>query len=345
MSGLALISVCLEYLDLCELRHVDNLLEEEDTVIVRKLLHENAYLAKEAKRHVELGQRKLKSTFDAVECIVAVTNFLDSPKSTTYPDLAVLALRGELLDSKIVQDMLTAIKKLPSDRFRDLLDALPENFTETDGILRDLDSLLTSKSGSDPLRSRYDDRQTTHKTDVVGQRVKLTKGKTKLSKEESDYTVLVDRLDTAFGEYLSDRLTAPEDLFMHEAFLSDHRTPTKEAFTPRTRFAIERGLSAPADYLGSKLDDDDDDAANLSAPQPAVSVLYQLYAESGTFVNIYDLWQAFYTIVGGVDGENCDERVALTMFYRALSELKMMGMVKSTRKKPDHLAKSTWAGL
>ena len=338
-------TLCLQCLYLYAIRYVDNLLELKDTAAVRKLFQDDAYLATEARKHVKSGQRQMKSMFDAVVCITTVMKFLDSFKSITYPDLAVLALRGDLLDSKIVQDMLTTLKKLPSDRFRALLEVLPESLTDMDEIVRGLDLLHKNKKGPDPLRSQYDDRQTTHKTTVVGQRLKLTKGKTKLSSEESEYTGLVDRLDRAFGEYLAERLIVPESLFMHEAFLSDHRTPMKEAFIPRTRFAIERSLLVPADYLGSQPDDDEDSAADLSASQPAISVLYQLYAESGAFVNIYDLWQAFYTIIGGVDGESCEERVALTMFYRALSELKMLGMVKSTRKKPDHLAKSTWAGL
>ena len=36
---------------------------------------------------------------------------------------------------------------------------------------------------------------------------------------------------------------------------------------------------------------------------------------------------------------------ARALFSRALAELKYMGMVKSSRKKADHLAKLSWKGL
>jgi origin recognition complex subunit 3 len=35
----------------------------------------------------------------------------------------------------------------------------------------------------------------------------------------------------------------------------------------------------------------------------------------------------------------------LMLFYRALADLKLSGMVKPSRKKTDHLAKMAWKGL
>ncbi|EDN02964.1 predicted protein [Histoplasma mississippiense (nom. inval.)] len=130
---------------------------------------------------------------------------------------------------------------------------------------------------------------------------------------------------------------------MHEAFLYDLRTPIKDAFTPRPRFTIERALSTPFDYLVASTHSTDDESTSSS--KPAISILYNLYLETGSLVNAYDLWRAFYTMAGGDDGEESDEREALALFYRALSELKMMGMVKYSKKKSDHLAKSSWKGL
>lgn len=33
------------------------------------------------------------------------------------------------------------------------------------------------------------------------------------------------------------------------------------------------------------------------------------------------------------------------LFYRALAEMKFLGLVKYTKKKTDHLAKLAWKGL
>lgn len=284
----------------------------------------------------------MKQIFETIDWVSNVVGFTRASKAISSTDLSIQALHGELLDSRVIDDMLTAIKKLPSDSFKNLLKILPNNVIEADTFLEELDTLLENKKGAGPLRSQYDEFHTTHKTTVVGQRVGLTKGKAKLSKEDSEYTTVVDRLHSEIAEYLSAVLIQPDSLFMHEVFLNDHKSPIKDTFSPRVRYAIERSLSAPSDYLGNK---SDDAVESLSASEPAVSILYQLYMESGAFVNIYDLWRAFYMIIGEGGEEGLEERLALALFYRALSELKMMGMVRSTRKKPDHLAKSTWTGL
>lgn len=129
---------------------------------------------------------------------------------------------------------------------------------------------------------------------------------------------------------------------MHEAFLFDLRNPMKETFTPRPRFALERALANPFDYLISSTDSS---GVRISAKQPATAILYQLYLESGALVNIHDLWQAFYAVFENDQGNKFDDRMIMSLFYGALSDLKAFGMVKNSRKKTDHLAKSAWMGL
>ena len=322
--------------------HVEDLLEDKDSIRARKLLDDDSYLMTEAQKYVSLGQKTMKLIFETVYWTSDVLRFVKTSNNVSSTDLAIQALQGELLESKVILDMLAAIKKLPSDSLKDLLGVVQDNVVEVGTFQKELDILIENKQGDGPLRSQYDESHTTHKTAIVGQRVRLTKGKAKLSQEDSEYTTLVDRFHDAIVDFLSDTLIQPDKLFMHEAFINDHKSPIKDTFSPRGRFAIERSLSAPSDYLGSK---SNEDLAHLSAAEPAVAILYQLYMESGAFVNIYDLWRAFFMIIGGEDEEHCEERLALALFYRALSDLKMMGMVKPTRKKPDHLAKSTWTGL
>ncbi|KAI7647877.1 hypothetical protein KC318_g18310, partial [Hortaea werneckii] len=81
--------------------------------------------------------------------------------------------------------------------------------------------------------------------------------------------------------------------------------------------------------------------ATLAATQPATAVLYQLYLESGNLINASDLWQAFQAVMG----DDADEQQSMALFQRALAELRALGMVKSTRKRVDHIAKVAWRGL
>lgn len=118
---------------------------------------------------------------------------------------------------------------------------------------------------------------------------------------------------------------------------------------------------------------------------PVTSILYKLYLESGPLINTFDLWNAFYSIIGhggeeeeeeeggaeeedgkaaagagaaGASGSGhggggngteastgMDKNKAQALFYRGLAEMKALGFIRSSKKKTDHLAKLAWKGL
>lgn len=320
-------------------RHIDNLLESKNTAQARKMLSDDGFLTQEVERGISESQHDMAGMFECVKWLVELNRIVKSLNSPNISDFVFPALRGDLLNSKIIEDLLAAIKRLNSDDLEALFDTLPTTFDELDELINEFLSILRGKKTAGPLRSRYDSNRTTHSTAVVGQRLKLTKGKAQLSKEDTEYSDFIDRLHNLLWAYLSAQLISPTNLFMHEAFVYDLKSPVKFAFNPRCRSTAERALSAPFDYLTSEKNEDEDEV------QPPISILYQLYLESGPLINAYDLWRAFYTMIGGEDGEDCDESVALALFYRSLAELKMMGMVRNTRRKTDHVAKSAWMGL
>jgi origin recognition complex subunit 3 len=49
--------------------------------------------------------------------------------------------------------------------------------------------------------------------------------------------------------------------------------------------------------------------ASLAPTQPATSLLYRLYLESGALINVSDLWSAFSAIVG--EDDESDESEAM----------------------------------
>jgi origin recognition complex subunit 3 len=145
-------------------------------------------------------------------------------------------------------------------------------------------------------------------------------------------------------------------------------------FYPRLRYAMERALERPGDYLAceccGRREDKEEDRARLRPASPVPVCFWQLWCEAGGIVNVRDLWQAFAAIVVNrkededeveveadrekdADGKeeesggNVDERMvlALFLFYRGLAELRMTGFVKGTKRKADCLAKTAWRGL
>ncbi|EFR01915.1 origin recognition complex subunit [Nannizzia gypsea CBS 118893] len=323
-------------------KRVQHLLDIKDIESAKEMMKDDAILAKQAHLGVSVTRQKMREIFSCVEWIVSFSRNIKSLKPANYSECIILALGGELLESKILLDTLEAARKLNSEELNAAFGLVSNLSKESSAILDEIREVIRTKKSKAALRSQHDAQLTRHNTTIVGQRVKLTKGKAKLSNEELKYSGLVDRLFDSIQSYLTEKLINPKDLFLHECLIFDFKSPVRTTFTPKCRNTVERALSNPFDYLDSK---DHGEVEALSASQPPISILYQLYLESGAVVNVYDLWRAFYMIVGGEDADKCEERVAFSIFYQSLAELKMMGMARPSRKKTDHLAKSTWMGL
>ncbi|TFB03827.1 Origin recognition complex subunit 3 [Trichoderma ghanense] len=219
------------------------------------------------------------------------------------------------------------------------------------------------------LHTKYSSQGKVMRTTVIAQRVQLSRDSAALRDEDKQLTAIVDAV--------SERLTAhfgprrPERELFSEAWLYDSRSPLRDVMVPRPRVTFRRSLARPYDYLSCGCCRGGGDNAGtaaggvVQATLPAVSILYHLYLEAGSLINVADLWSAFHALVreekegddDGVadegeeedDGEQRgelrrqrDERRALVHFYRGLAELKAMGFVKSSKKKADHIAKVRW---
>lgn len=277
-------------------------------------------------------------------------------------NIYIKAVSGQLGGSEIVQDFLGSIISLTPDETISLAKRIANAIMSGDPseglpgwgkpaplFLKELEriqSVITrlvrdADTAGTPLRSRYTSQSKILRTTVVAQKVQLSKEKSSLSKLDESYSDLLDELSELLQDYFT--FEDPQDQFLHEIWLYDSKSPYREVFTPKPRYAIERALSVPHDYLGCTCCKASE--GGLSASQPPTSILYQLYLETGGLINVFDLWSAFNTIMGGEDGEDGDERSTLALFYRALADLKILGLVKQSKKKTDHLAKLAWKGL
>ncbi|KAL5337801.1 origin recognition complex subunit 3 N-terminus-domain-containing protein [Aspergillus crustosus] len=325
--------------------YCDILLEDSHAGRVRKLLEDDEFLFSESIQIIKAGQRLMHEMFQAVRFISLLLKNLDVPKMASISELSIRALSGELHGSPLLDDILCAFRRIDSLRLEEILSQTPESVTqnlEYQSALSELRVLTQSRSGSEPVRTEYDSQNAVIGTTIVQQRVRLNKGKAKLPEECIKYTKIINRLHALLGSYLLATLIRPQRLPLHEAFLLDVRNPIKEVFAPRPRFAIERALSSPFDYLMHTSQDTD---GRISVKQPPTSILYQLYLEAGALVNMHDLWQTFYSVFESQQADKYDERMTMALFYRALLELRALGIIKHSRRKLDHAAKSAWMGL
>lgn len=328
-----------------------HLLAKEQTADVRNLLESDEYLFDFVRQKLADGRELLGNMMTALTVIrvlqKGLPNTAVSPKSSLY----VQGMSGTLAGSAMIRTLLLTIRRIPSDIATSLLNAvlslkaelsIPEHCTD---LVNQLNTLMQAQANEKkPLRSEDDMKNSTLRTTIVAQKVELSKQKSALSQQDTAYTAILRGFTDVLEKYFAETLISPKALVFHEIFVYDLKSPHREVFTPRPRHAIERALAAPHDYLDCDCcapDQGEHDEATLASTQPATAVLYQLYLESGSLINASDLWQAFHAVLG----DGTDDEQTMSLFQRALAELRSLGMIKSTRKRVDHVAKVAWRGL
>jgi origin recognition complex subunit 3 len=339
----------------------DGLLEAGDSAQLTNLLDSDQAMFDLTINAIADGRSAIAHVLQATEVIRSIQASLADASLSPRTSLYMQAISGKLKQSPMVRALLLSTRKAASDVVLGLTEELIQLDIPADvkalcsDIYSRLDELVQSSANdgqaSQPLRSADDVKHSTLRTTVVAQKVELSKQKSALSKQDADYTALLRELTDLLENYFDGFLISPKLLLMHEVFLYDLRSPHREVLTPRPRHAIERALAAPHDYLdcdccGPDVDrttaagDRGVDEVSLTVSQPATALMYQLYLESGSLINASDFWQAFRAIVG-----DADEQRTIALFQRGLAELRSFGVIKSTRRRIDHVSKVAWRGL
>ncbi|CAN6630862.1 hypothetical protein TRVA0_012S03224 [Trichomonascus vanleenenianus] len=139
-----------------------------------------------------------------------------------------------------------------------------------------------------------------------------------------------DAVANNVSEFIAELDFPYQKLFMQEVLFIDHVSLLESAFLPTYRGAIETALSNPRHYLGNIERD------------PHLSILYELSRESSVHINLYDYFVAFKARIGE---EADDEERALAWFVQGIAELKLIGVLKDNKRKPECVEKVTWRKL
>jgi len=334
---------------------VESSIDDNNESHAEDLIQDDELLREEMKKGLRQSKTRLESLLRQICVLSAVTN-----GPTGNIELYLQALQGTLTDSEIVRGLLDSIKRKSPEELVSLIDVINdvvENgssafsldgwvsdesaFVEKLRNIREYSTVLEnqSKTTGKPVRSSYAMQHKGLRTTVIAQKVQLSYEKSTLSAEDIKFTTLIDQLSTALKEYFT--FEHPQDWFLSEVWLSDFVSPSKDVFTPRPRFTLEHALAKPSDKLLSC----DPFVEVLSSSTVPTAILYNMYLESGSIINISDLKTSFFSVLEGEESEGLDDRTVLMLLYKALADLKLLGMIKQSKRKVDHLAKTAWRGL
>ncbi|XP_056422049.1 origin recognition complex subunit 3 isoform X2 [Hyla sarda] len=170
--------------------------------------------------------------------------------------------------------------------------------------------------------------------------MKETRRTKKLSRFESLRLEVVDFLDGLVRNYL----TRPEEQPLYEVVYFSAASILRKHVNAVPRIALNTALNNPSTYLKSLEND-----GTLSSAAPDICIAYKLHLECGRLINLYDWLEAFATVVNADDDSDSDspkqvDEMTHARFIRAVSELELLGFVKPTKQKTDHVARLTWGG-
>jgi origin recognition complex subunit 3 len=279
-------------------------------------------------QHVEEARCMLEEVANATKLLHVARGQIASLSSIPISSLHLQALAGELKGSALLREFLLSIKKSSSNILSRMLSVMtpfvsaPEDQKSLDDIRRLLNALLQQAGASEaPLKSQYDLKNETMRTTVVAHKVELSRHRANMSADDAAYSKIVDQFHDWMATYMDEKLVAASDILLNEIVMYDGRGPDKAVFMPRNRFVVERALSSPHDYLsceccrGTGRDEAGEVRGRpvtergsfalltlevqsaLSKSQPPTALLYQLYLESGSTINVADLWTAFNGIL------------------------------------------------
>lgn len=329
--------------------------KNQEIIRARELLEEDAVLLEEIEIALESKEKDILQFLRALYVFQQATDGADGGI-----DLYATIFEGRLQNSEHLERMLNSIKGMAPEvliaftgkviaAIRDgsskmELGGWPDEDEAFLIKVQEIESKVVSlkklaEEDGVPIRSSEAINSKSMRTTVVAQRVELARQKSTLSEAEREFIGLTENLTTLLDKYFT--LDNPQNLFLHETWLCDSTASIIDIFAPKSRTVVEDALTAPNQFINCEVVTEGD---TPSASQPAVAILYQRYLEAGALINMADMWSSFLEILAG-DDPDYDEREALMLFYRGLADLKLLGMVKQSKKKADHLAKVSWRGL
>ncbi|NXX48771.1 ORC3 protein, partial [Tricholaema leucomelas] len=298
----------------------------------------------------------------ALRCLHVFTSFLPKhPLGKQIRELHCTCLEDRVWETEEYESSLQLARMLNKSDLVTMLQQCVEIFVSSSGkqsdeIVEKLKEFLTqfqkleAEAFQEPDVSISSPKELQKKTDLYHlQKTLLELKESKRSKKLTKFELLrfevVDYIDSLVRKYLlpADHKT------LHEVVYFNTASVLREHLNAAPRIALHTALNNPYCYLKNQALRSD--GGSISNKAPDICIVYRLHLECGRLINLVDWLEAFTTVMMAAEGPNADaassdqdDDVIHARFIRAVSELELLGFIKPSKQKTDHVARLTWGG-
>ncbi|XP_032131182.1 origin recognition complex subunit 3 isoform X4 [Sapajus apella] len=298
--------------------------------------------------------------FLVLRCLHKFTSSLPKyPLGRQIRELYCTCLEKNIWDSEEYASVLQLLRMLAKDELMIILEKCFKVFKSCEKHLgstaKRIEEFLAQFQNLDAETKEEEDASGSQpkglqKTDLYHlQKSLLEMKELRRSKKPTKFEVLrenvVDFIDCLVREYL----LPPETQPLHEVVYFSAAHALREHLNAAPRVALHTALNNPYYYLKNEaLKSEEGCIPNIA---PDICIAYKLHLECSRLINLVDWSEAFATVVTAAEKMDANSATSEEMneiiharFIRAVSELELLGFIKPTKQKTDHVARLTWGG-
>lgn len=218
-------------------------------------MESDTYLFNYTIEHVQKGQDQLSSLTQAFEILSQARSCFPTLPEVQRSSLYVKAFSNKIVGTYLIRDLSLAIQRAnPEDLCKLLKTMLPQLDKEQQDVINGhLNKVNTytaeTENMQDSKKASQDYQPKKFKAAKSAHRLELN-GRERLGFEQDpNYSSVRHQVRTLTESFIAQKFFDPRNIFLVEIIMFDLKPPLREAFMPRPRFAIERALSTPDDYL------------------------------------------------------------------------------------------------
>ncbi|CAM9908740.1 unnamed protein product [Bubo scandiacus] len=339
-------------------RYVESQVSEKQIA----LLTEDTYLKETTQKLLEDLHVYHENYLSVLRCLHVFTSFLPKyPLGKQIRELHCACLENQVWETEEYESSLQLARMLNKSDLVTMLQQCVEIFVsssgkEFDNTVEKLKEFLTQFQKLEAEAFQEQDvsvssqKELQKKTDLYHLQKTLLELKEsrrykKLTKFEMLRFDVVDYIDSLVRNYL----VPANHKTLHEIAYFNTASVLREHLNAAPRIALHTALNNPYRYL--KNQELKSDEGSISNKAPDICIVYKLHLECGRLINLVDWLEAFSTVVMAAEGPNADaassdqvDDIIHARFIRAVSELELLGFIKPSKQKTDHVARLTWGG-